>query len=79
MNITKFDLFAEVYRQELCNAKREYPLEYVWAITEVDCIANRMLNAIKTDTFNKDSRAIKATCKRLKIKHTYKAIKDFLQ
>lgn len=37
-----------------------------------------MRRAIRKNSFNKDGRAFKATCKRLKIAHTYKAINNFI-
>lgn len=39
----------------------------------------RVAFSILDQSFNKDSAAIKATCKALKIKHTYKAIQAYLR
>ncbi len=70
--------FLDCYYQNLLKARREYPEEYAWPDSEMSVVFNRMTKAIKTGTFNKDSRAFKATCKELKIKHTYTAIREFI-
>lgn len=70
--------FLEVYRENLIKCVTQYPDEYVWPISEIERVMDRMENAIVRGSFNKDTRAFKLTCKELKIKHTYKAIKDFI-
>lgn len=70
--------FCEVYREELEKSHRLNPNKYAWSISELDEVAKRMFGAFERGTFNKDSEAVKATCKQLKIKHTYKAIKEFI-
>lgn len=70
--------FLDCYYQNLIKARREYPEEYTWPDSEMDLVFNRMTEAIKKGSFNKDSRTIKATCKELKIKHTYTAIAKFI-
>jgi phosphotransacetylase len=54
---------------------------YVTAKSDYEAItmlAERMTDGLLTGRSNKDSDAIKATCKALGIKHTYKAIAVFL-
>lgn len=84
-----------VYREELARAVAEHPEEYPWAtaptvihgnlgttilpartVTEV---ADKMADAIRTRSYNKDGRAMRATCKRLGIKYTYTAINAVVQ
>lgn len=42
-------------------------------------LAEKMTNGLLTGTANKDGDGIKRTCKALGIKHTYSAIKLFLE
>jgi hypothetical protein len=48
------------------------------SILQVPEILPLMKEAFEKGTFNKDSPAIKATCKAFKIKHTYKDIAHFI-
>ena len=73
-----FETFAKVYHQALADAVAQYPNEYAWPVENAPAVAAKMLEAIKRGSYNKDSRAIKATCKTLGIKHTYKAIDEYL-
>ena len=41
-------------------------------------LAVKMFDSIKRGTANKDGRAMRMTCAKLGIKHTYKAIKEYL-
>jgi hypothetical protein len=71
-------VFAVVYREELERALKETPELYAWPITELDNVLARMLAGLAKGSANKDSPPIKRTCKRLGIKHTYKAIQEQL-
>lgn len=73
--------FARVYRAKLEEAVTQYPDEYPWANGGMDVaeVAERMIAAVRRNSFNKDSRAIKAACKELGIKpFTYTAIYAYL-
>jgi len=70
--------FENRYLTELQKAIRKYPTEYKYKIEDSFSVAERMMNAVYRKSFNKDSRAIKATCKALGIEHTYSAINEFL-
>lgn len=70
--------FESRYLTELQHAIENYPQEYTYPATESFNVAERMMKAIYRGSFNKDSRAIKATCKALGLKHTYQAINEFL-
>lgn len=72
------ETFMKVYKEELSGAVESFPNEYCYKKEDVPAVAARMYEAIKNGTFNKDSRAIKATCKELGIKHTYKDIARFI-
>ena len=70
--------FMKVYTEELQRIVEEYPDEYPWGgRTPVAHVAARMKDAMIVGSYNKDGRAFKATCKRLGIKYTYKAIREF--
>jgi hypothetical protein len=78
MNEERFALFGAVYRVELERAVKEHPEEYGWPVENVPVVVDRMMAAIRAETFNKDSRAIRATCKAFGLKHTYKALRAWL-
>ena len=78
MENEKLSRFMEVYTDTLRDAVINYPDEYRWPIEEVPLVAERMRLALLRKSYSKDGRAIKATCKKLGIAHTYKAIDDFL-
>jgi hypothetical protein len=73
-----FQCFIDIYKEKLIEARKSYPEMYSWPDSETDLVFARMTKAIERGSFNKDSHAFKATCKELKIKHTYKAIQDFI-
>lgn len=79
LDTERFERFGSTYTVELERAVREHPDEYVWPVEEVPTVAARMLDAIQHKSFNKDSRAIKSTCKAFGIKHTYQAIYAWLE
>lgn len=78
INDVRFTTFATIYKAELRKAVAKHPNEYRYTLAEADEVAERMLIGIRRGSANKDSRAIKATCKALNIKHTYKAIANYL-
>jgi hypothetical protein len=75
--MTNFDLFLARYKENLINARMNHPTMYAWPDSEFETVFKRMVEAISRGSFNKDSIALKNTCKDLGIKHTYKAIKEF--
>ncbi len=72
------DTFLAQYRSDLEQAVIDHNEDYGYGIERVPEVFGRMVAAIDRGSFNKDSRAFKATCKKLGIKHTYKAIADYL-
>ena len=74
-----FECFLEVYAEKLREAIKLFPQDYSWPESELPKVLEKMRVAIERGTFNKDGHAFKATCKQLKIKHTYKAISEFIR
>ena len=77
MNTDKFTLFFVTYSECLREQMALHPEQYDRRVT-ADAILARMRAAIEQGSFNKDSDSFRATCKRLGIPHTYKAISAFL-
>lgn len=74
------DLFDTTYYDELARAVREHPDEYMPAMSTKEGLIDaytRMLAAFDRESYNKDGRAIRATCRKLGIPHTYKAINAY--
>ncbi len=70
----EYNKFISTYRTELAESLVARPQDYTWTMDEFDQVFARLEQAIAYGTFSKDSDAIKRTCKKLGIKHTYKAI-----
>lgn len=66
------------YQKQLLLALEEHPEEYAYDQSNIPTVLIKMRNAFKNGSYNKDSRAIRATCKVFKIKHTYKDIERFI-
>jgi hypothetical protein len=81
--------FEKTYIECLEQAMKDHPEEYWWSDKMVihgntadtvvpksnaEAVAHNMFKAIRNRSFNKDGRAFKATCKKLGIPFTYKAI-----
>lgn len=77
--MNNFDTFIQTYTEELKRAVTEHPEDYGWPVENVPTVVGKMAEAFKRKTYNKDGRAIKATCKRLNIKYTYTAINAYLE
>lgn len=73
--------FFQTYREQLELAVNAAPEEYLWYtpgnVESINATARLMGLAFERQSFNKDSRAVKATCKALGIRHTYKAIQAY--
>lgn len=77
--MTNLDNLKHVYAENLKLAHSKYPDEYFWPIEEMPEVIKRMSVAIDKLSFNKNSKAWSMTCKQLGIKHTYKAIEDYIK
>ena len=71
-------IFKNTYKEKLREARLKYPDLYIWPIEKLDLVFSRMSDALDRGTYNKDSHAFKATCKKLGLKHTYKEINSYL-
>jgi hypothetical protein len=76
---TKLDQFIEEYERQLRVAVQNYPTEYAFPIEQVPLVVSRMKAAFERRSYNKDGKAIKATCKILNIPYTRKGIDAFFQ
>ena len=72
-------IFFDLYKKNLVQMRKEKPGLYCWPIEELNSIHLKMCEAMINGSFNKDSDAIKATCKELGLKHTYKSIKEYIK
>lgn len=77
--MSNLETFVNTFSVQLEKAVREYPVEYMFPAHLIPQVVERMSKAFIGKSYNKDSRAIKATCKILGIKHTYTAINEYLQ
>lgn len=77
--MTNRELFKSTYAKHLEQCIVAYPTDYLWTRDELPDVLGRMFIAIDKMSFDKDSHAFKKTCKTLGIKHTYKAIKTYLE
>lgn len=76
---TNRERWLATYTEELERAMSEHPDEFLWKPgTTAAGLAARMTDSLARGLANKDSRAIRATCRRLGVTHTYKAIQPFL-
>jgi hypothetical protein len=76
--VAPIERWMDVYTRELTAAVEKYPAEYVFPVETVPTVAAKMRAAFLRESFNKDGRAIKATCKHFGIPYTYTAIRKFL-
>lgn len=74
-----FESFMTVYGEELEKAVAKYPDEYRYPVSECPTVAKKMRAGFEQGSYNKDGRAIKATCKRLGIAFTYTGINTYLK
>jgi len=70
--------FWRIYSLALQNAIQNHPNEYTWPESELNSVVHRIAIAYDNGSYNKDSRAFKTVCKHFGIKHTYQAIKKWI-
>ena len=78
MSEEKLNQFMAIYTPALKEAVIKYPEEYYWSVDKVPEVAEKMRAAIMRGSYDKDGRAFPVACKALGIKHTYKAITEYL-
>ena len=78
------DKFFELYEIELERCAKESHMDYPWFLGNanypaipVSVVAARMRKAVERNSHSHSGPAFKATCKRLGIKHTRKAIAEY--
>lgn len=76
--MTNTERFKKIYEKNLTIAYHKYPEVYYWPQERLPHIVSSITDGLANGSANKDSHAIKWTCKELGINHTYKAIKEFL-
>lgn len=79
MNEEKLATFMQAFRSNLAAAITENPHQYRYGLDNLDEVTRGMCNAVRLNGFDKDGRAMKATFKQLGIKHTYKALNEYLR
>ena len=70
-------LFLAEYRRAYLEDREKHPEDHATHV-EPEVVLERMAAAIQRGSYNKDSRAFRATCRYFKIPHTYKAINAFI-
>ena len=70
--------FVAEYRRQLLAAVERDSDAYCYGPAEVPRVVDRMAAAFERGSYNKDGRAIRATCKALGVKYTYAGINSFL-
>lgn len=76
---TNKERFVTVYTEQLREHYKNDTLWHQHLKGTIEELAVRMTDGLPLGRANKDSVPIKNTCKVLGIKHTYKALKEFLQ
>jgi hypothetical protein len=77
----RLSTFYATYLKHLTNMVNNNP-DYAYTkarCTDIPELAAKMLAGLLKGSANKDGEAIKLTCKELKIPHTYKAIKAYVE
>jgi hypothetical protein len=75
----KVTTFCEAYETALTNAVLDHPEEYCYPLSAVPGVIDKMRRAFIAGTYNHNSRAIRAACKALSIKHTRTAMETYFQ
>lgn len=81
LNEARFKEFAVNYEAALGDAVRVQPDAYAYPVSEVPRVVERMMRAIRenVESVNYTGHGFRLTCKRLGIRHTKKAILNFLR
>jgi len=75
VNENNYVLFKDTFARIL---KEEMQLNPEMYLKDYDTTLNNCLYALLKSGFNKDTESFKRTCKEIKVKYTYKAIKGFI-
>ncbi len=75
---TNYKRFKAEFQNNLFILVENHHEMYAYTVDEVPAVVHRMMPHFGTGGCNINSPAIKATCKSLGIRHTIKAIKEFV-
>lgn len=78
-SVKRLDEWVTQYEKELIFARVKYSNSFIWPDSMLPEIVAKMKIAFEKGIFNKDSHAIRATCKHFGIPCTFSAIKKFLK
>jgi hypothetical protein len=70
--------FYAIYVEKLAEQIRKRPDQYAYTADHAPEVARKMTAALKRGTGNKDSLAIRQTCRELSIAYRYKDILEYL-
>lgn len=79
INSEALAVIFDIYGVELENAHRMNPERYCWPISELPTVMAKMKDAFVRGSCSIDGEGWKRTCKRLKIKHTRKALWEYAE
>ena len=71
--------FREVYHEELRKARAAKPTDYFWPEEKLGEVVDKMIDAVRRGSFQKEGVAFRATFRKLGIKDTYKAVAAWLR
>lgn len=78
MNTDKFQAFQDEFRKQMNKAAAENPARYGYPTPErIESIVITLSQAAQIGTVDKSGTAMQATMKALKIRNTYKALKEY--
>ncbi len=77
MKNNNIDRFVGVYEKALTQMVQKYPNEYGYSVSDVPGVVKKMKIGFENGTYNRDGRAIKLTCKMLRIPYTYSGINGY--
>jgi len=75
---SNLEKFMAEYARQLESAVTNHPEEYCYPTSEIPGVIKKMRTAFIEQSYNKDGRAIRSTCKALSIPYTYVAINKYL-
>jgi len=78
MDALRLETWMAAYQRHLLAAVSEGD-RYAYGPADVPRVVAKMRVAFESGAYNKDGEAVKRTCREFKIKHTYSAIKSYLQ
>lgn len=76
--MTNAQRFRAEYERILLRNVKEQPSRYVYREDRVPEIAEKAVKALSEKTADIHAQTVRETCKNLRIKHTYKAIAEYL-